>query len=84
MTTASSKDLYSELKQEQFVPIQLPLYSSAARSAEPSNPGPSTEEYEFRLNMPSFAEDEFRENQGADKSVYALVMMIELLIIVLR
>ena len=75
-----SKDPYSELKKQQFVPIHVPesAYASAAKSAEPSHLGPATtasatpsnEEYEFRLNMPSFTEEELKESRKADKSAY--------------
>ena len=74
-----SKDLYSELKKQQFVPIHVPesAYASAAKSAEPSNLGPATasatnnEEYEFRLNMPAFTEDERKTTRRTGESVYS-------------
>lgn len=74
-----SKDQYSELKKQQFVPIHVPesAYASAAKSAEPSNLGPAAasatnnEEYEFRLNMPAFTDDELKTSRNAGESVYS-------------
>jgi hypothetical protein len=80
MSITPSKDPYSELKRQQFVPFHVPesAYASAAKSAEPSNLGPVTtandasnnEEFEFRLNMPVASEEELKESQNTGKNVY--------------